>query len=154
VEPNGLDLYLVQILMRPGRLPAQLSVTYPMREQADQLAKTIQDVATRPGVAQFVQVTHQAWDPDPQRRGTGEWRSVGRSAITEVQIGPRPTASISRGPAPDSGEIQRWSSAGRLWNDRGIFIKYNRETYRGYINAEGNLVLAIANEPVTFKKVE
>jgi len=158
IDPNGLDSLLVRMLVKPGRLPAQLSISYPgsMRQQADQIATTAQGVVKGLGVAQFVQVTLRAWESDPKTRYLGRWRSVGRSGVMEIEIRPGQTAIVSRIRISDSGEVEtkqgdsaRWSASARR-----ITIRQSQNTYEGYINSEGNLILGIGNEPVTFQKVE
>lgn len=73
----------------------------------------------------------------------------------EIEIRPGQTAAVSKVTISDSGEVKegspsaKWSASGRR-----ITIQHSRDTYQGYINSEGNLILGIANEPVTFQKVE
>jgi hypothetical protein len=157
-DPNGLAALLVRLLAKPGRLPAQLAVLYPdsMHPQADQVAAIAQEVVRGMGIARFTQVTQRAFEPDVKTLYVGRWRSVGKSPAMEVVIRLQgEIAEVLTATGSGTGEVKEGSPARWSMSGRRITIRHSQgTTYQGYINSEGNLILGIGNEPVTFQKVE
>ncbi len=157
-DPNGLAALLVRLLAKPGRLPAQVAVGYPdsMHAQADQVTAIAQEVVRGMGITRFAQVTQRVWEPDVRTLYVGRWRSVGKSPAMEIVIRPQgEIADVLTVTGSGTGEVResspaRWSLSGRRINIR----RSQGTTYQGYINSEGNLILGIGDQPVTFQKVE
>ena len=139
VNPNDLEQHILWRLTIPGGLPLTFQIEYDQASAltAKLIADTARDVAKRLGVAEVVEVKEDLVEPLPEARFLGRWQAVADSDIREIefQAGGQCRLTMKTGahktvPAP-------WTLGTKdIFIDSGYLI-----TYRGFINAEGNLVV-------------
>jgi hypothetical protein len=139
VNPNDIEQSILWRLTVPKNVPLTFRIEYDEDSAllAKQIAETARTVAKRIGIAEAVEVVEALVEPVPEASFIGQWRAVTDSDIQEIEI-------------LEEGQCQLTMKAGKqkkvpapwMLATKEIFIDnaYLR-TYRGYINAEGNLVI-------------
>jgi hypothetical protein len=139
VNPNDLEQSILWRLTMPKNVPLRFHIEYDEASAlvAKQVAEAVRAVAKRLGVADVVAIKETLVEPVPEARFLGRWQTVADSEIREIELqaGGQSQLTMKAGarktvPAP-------WTLGTKdIFIDSAYLI-----TYRGYINAEGNLVV-------------
>jgi hypothetical protein len=139
VNPNDLQQHILWRLLMPKNLPLTFRIEYDEASAltAKQVAETIRAVATRMGVANVVGIDEALVEPVPEARFLGQWQAVKESEIQAIEIKRGGQSRLTMKTAPQKTVPAPWVPGTKdVFVDSSFLI-----TYRGYLNAEGNLVL-------------
>jgi hypothetical protein len=151
VEPGDLEQHLLWRFMFPGNVPLTLRIEYdePSTELAKQAADTARAVAKRLGIGALVEVTEAPAEPVPEAAFLGLWQNLGTDEIQRIDLQPGGLCLLTmsgRSDPTNPGVVVTclWLPITReiMIDPKGhTMVGPTRYIFRGYINAEGNLVV-------------
>lgn len=163
VKPNDLEQHILWRLLHPGNVPLKFRIEYDEASalSARQVAETARAIAKRLGIADVVEVVEALVEPVPEAVFQGRWQAVTDIEIREIELqaGGQSRLTMRTGrtgqttacavDCPVPPLTMRTGRTGQTtlpapWTltTKEIFIDSSHlVTYRGYINAEGNLLI-------------
>ena len=139
VNPNDLEQHILWRLTMPKNVPLTFRIEYDESSAllAKQVAETVRAVAKRLGVVDAVEVKEDLVEPLPEAHFLGRWQAVADSEIREIEFQAGGQSRLTM-----KGGSQKTVPAPWTLGTKDIFIDSRYLiTYRGFINAEGNLVV-------------
>jgi hypothetical protein len=150
VNPNDLEQHILWRLTMPKNVPLRFRIEYDSASAllARQVAEMAKAVAKRLGIAEVVEVDEVLVEPVPESVFLGRWQALGKGEILAIDVQPGEVCQVTMGDR--SQAIKPGTSVKGIWvpTTKGIVIDINDRisgkshcSYRGSINAEGNLVI-------------
>ena len=141
VNPNDLEQHILWRLNKPKNVPLRFRIEYDEASAllARQVAEMSKAIAKRLGIAEVVEIVEVLVQPVPEAAFLGHWQAVGATEIREIKLQAQGQSQLTM----RSGRTgQTTQPAPWTLTTKEIFIDSSHKvTYKGYINAEGNLVL-------------
>jgi len=139
ISQNDLEQSILWRLTKPKNVPLTFRIEYDEASAllAKQVAETAKAVAQRLGIAEFVGVKEILVEPVPETAFLGRWKAVKEGEIREIEFQPQGQARLTMATGSQMNVSAPWTLA-----TKEIFIDMGRTImWRGYIDAEGNLVM-------------
>lgn len=140
VNPNDLEQHILWRLTMPQNVPLRFRIEYDEASalSAKQVAEMAKAVAKRLGIADVVEVVEALVEPVDEAVFQGRWRAVTDGEIREIELQAEGQSRL----IIRNGMTLQTKPAPWTLTTKEIFIDSSRwVTYKGYINAEGNLFL-------------
>lgn len=138
-NPEDLEQSILWRLTKPKNVPLMFRVEYDevSASLARQVAETTKAVAQRLGIAELVGVKEVLVEPVPEAAFLGRWKAIKEGKIREIEVQPQGQTRLTMTTGPQTTVSAPWTLG-----TKEIFIDTGRSiVWRGYINAEGNLVI-------------
>lgn len=150
IDPNDLKQHIVWRLMYPGNVPLTFRIEYDeaSANRAKQVADTVKATAKELGIMGLVQIAGALVEPAPETVFLGRWQAITGGGIQTIDIQPDGVCLLTTGAA--AGLTESGTTVPCPWTPitREIIIDVkagaigtNWLSYRGSVNADGNLVL-------------
>jgi hypothetical protein len=139
LNQSELEQSILWRLTKPKNVPLTFRIEYDEASAllAKQVAETAKAVAQRLGIAELVGVKEVLVEPVPETAFLGRWKAVKEGEIREIEFQPQGQARLTMTSGPQTNVSAPWTLA-----TKEIFIDMGRTImWRGYIDAEGNLVM-------------
>jgi len=139
VNPNDLEQHILWRLTYAKNVPLRFRIEYDEASalSARQVAETARAVAKSLGIADVVEVVEVLVQPVPEAVFLGRWQAVADAEIREIKLQAQGQSQLTMKSGAKKTIPAPWTLA-----TKEIFIeKEQLQMYRGYVNAEGNLVL-------------
>jgi len=150
IDPNDLQQHIVWRLMYPGNVPLTFRIEYDeaSANRAKQVADTVKATAKELGIAELVQVTGALVEPIQETAFLGRWQAITGGGIQTIEIQPDGVCRLTTSAASDVTKLGAtipcpWTPTTKeiVVDIKAGVIGTNWLSYRGSINADGNLVL-------------
>jgi hypothetical protein len=151
VNPNDLEQHILWRLTMPKNVPLKFRIEYDETSAllAKQVAEICKSIAKSLGIAEVVEVEEVSVQPVPEFVFLGRWQAITDGEIREIEFKAQGQSQLivrtSRHIQPNKSiDKTTFSTIPAPWTlaTKEIFIDRSRwVTYKGYINAEGNLFL-------------
>ncbi|MBN1806243.1 MAG: hypothetical protein JW837_13425 [Sedimentisphaerales bacterium] len=138
VNPNDLEQHILWRLTMPKNVPLTFRIEYdePSALPAKQVSEMCKSVAKRLGIAEVVEVEEVLVQPIPESIFLGRWLAITDGEVREIEFQAQGQSQLT---TMKSG-AKKVIPAPWTLTTKEIFIDASRGvTYKGYINAEGNL---------------
>jgi len=139
VNPDDLEQHILWRLTKPKNVPLRFRIEYDAlsTELAKQVADTAKAVVKRLGIAEVVEVAGVLVEPVPEAVFLGRWQAIKEGDIREIEVQAQGQTRLTMRTGPQTTVSAPWTLV-----TKEIFIDTSHLiTWRGYINAEGNLVI-------------
>jgi len=141
VNPNELEQHILWRLTRAKNVPLTFRIEYDEASAltAKQVAETVKAVAKRLGIAELVEVVEALVEPVPEAAFLGRWQGVADTEIREIELqaGGQSRLTMRTGRTGQTTQPAPWTlTTNEIFIESAPLV-----TWRGYLNAEGNLVI-------------
>jgi hypothetical protein len=147
VNPNDVEQHILWRLTMPKNVPLKFRIEHD--EESALLARQVVEMCKatiiRLGTTEVVEVEESIVQPVPEAVFLGHWQAVGDANIKDIKLQSRGQSQLTIVTSFSSRTQKKTLStipAPWILATKEIFIdRGQNQIYRGYINAEGNLVL-------------
>jgi hypothetical protein len=176
VERQDLDQHILWRITFQWNLPFAFRIEHDRASSdlAQRIAGEIQTIAKRLGVSDLVGVQSVLVEPVPEQAFRGQWKARGKGEIQAIGVQPEGVCALTWSREAKSKRAGMTVTYPWVITSKEIVIdpkedskaNWNWYTYRGYINADGNLAMEkgviypqgtfyrAGDSTMTFEKVE
>ncbi len=151
VDSIDVEQHIIWRLTKEKNVPLTFLIEYD--EQSASLAKQIADTAKavikRLGITELADVTGTLVEPVPESAFMGRWQTTGKGDIQTIDVQADGVCQATKGEG--MGSIRTGTSVSGTWfvTTKEIIVDINNKSpygpdyiYQGYLDEEGNLVIA------------
>jgi hypothetical protein len=139
VNPNDLEQHILWRLTMPKNVPLTFRIEYDEASAllAKQVAEMCRSTSKRLGIAEVIGVEEVPVQPVPESVFLGRWLAITDGEIREIEFQTQGQSQLTMKSGGKKVIPAPWTPS-----TKEIFIDTSRwVTYKGYLNAEGNLFL-------------